>query len=182
MITLYYIGIDNLGVKAFMTDNELLRALAAYYGANYSIGEADAGDLPLAAAYILDSADDKYTLIRRAVVGRVESFDYVYIFVADALTSDLAKRCLAFALSDGGAHINPTGDHAFSFITALFFSAEADAAAKAAVKRARMHREYSSPQTGWSELRSAAFGMDGVTLACNPMGRDVAAAIRKALA
>jgi hypothetical protein len=33
-----------------------------------------------------------------------------------------------------------------------------------------MHREYSSPQTGWSELRSAAFGMDGVTLACNPMG------------
>ena len=164
-----------------MTTDALLAALAAHYAEHYSAGETDAGALPLSAFYIMHSVDDRYTLFRQLVTGKAESNDFVYVFTPDTLTPELAKSCVDFALADSGAKIDPTGDHMFSLITVLFFSGGTEPAAAAAVKRAKMHRDYRPPQKGWAELRTAAFDAGGAVIAANPMGRDAAAMLRREL-
>lgn len=165
-----------------MTKDALLGALAAHYGENYSAEETDAGTLPLSALYVMHIADDRYALFRQFVTGKAESNDFVYAFTPDVLTPKLAKSCVDFALGDGSARIDPTGDHMFSLITVLFFSGSIDAAAAAAIKKAKMHRNYKPPQTGWAELRTAAFDSNGALIAANSMGRDVAVMLKKAIA
>ena len=165
-----------------MTRGELLGALAAHYGENYSAEEIDAGALPLSAFYVMHSVDDRYTLFRQFVTGKAESNDFVYVFTPDVLTPELAKSCARFALGDGSARIDPTGDHMFSLITVLFFSGSIGASAASAIKKAKMHRDYKPPQTGWAELRTAAFDASGALIAANSMGRDVAVMLKKAIA
>ncbi|HOO28316.1 MAG TPA: hypothetical protein PLU43_07610 [Lachnospiraceae bacterium] len=126
-----------------MTREQFCDRLLESYSAYYDIEKTDpTAELPLIAKCSFFVHSEKYVLLKSAKLWSADSKEYVYLFSVSHLTKKLYEKYRNYAYEKGMALIEPKPGHMYTYITAIFVCDTYESAAKSALKRCRLHKNF----------------------------------------
>lgn len=139
------------------------------YAAYFDVEEIDDGTaLKALCAYHL--RDSQYVLVKKAELWSAECHEYIYLWDAGHLDTNLVDEVFCRTLKDGEPRVKPHAQHMYTYLTAVVLYDSAQPEALAQLKKLKKRRNYKLSLHGWMEFRIAAVELPTANITTNRAG------------
>ena len=139
------------------------------YAAYFDVEEIDDGTaLKALCAYHL--RDSQYVLVKKAELWSAECHEYIYLWDAGHLDTNLVDEVFCRTLKDGEPRVKPHAQHMYTYLTAVVLYDTAQPEALAQLKKLKRRRNYKLSLHGWMEFRIAAVELPTANITANRAG------------
>lgn len=159
---------------------EFLEKLSDSYSAYYDLHpEIEADGLPLVFRADYYSRSERYWLSKSIPIWGNETNEFAYIFSAPSFDTELAGKCIDFALNDGLPRVKPHKEHQYTHVKVILVADDFDAKTLAYVRKRRFSKSYKFSLHGFTELKTAAVSLKEKKAHPNAAGHELADYFRK---
>ena len=139
------------------------------YAAYFDVEEIDDGTaLKALCAYHL--RDSQYVLVKKAELWSAECHEYIYLWDAGHLDTNLVDEVFCRTLKDGEPRVKPHAQHMYTYLTAVVLYDSAQPEALAQLEKLKKRRNYKLSLHGWLEFRIAAVELPTANITTNRAG------------
>ena len=139
------------------------------YAAYFDVEEIDDGTaLKALCAYHL--RDSQYVLVKKAELWSAECHEYIYLWDAGHLDTNLVDEVFCRTLKDGEPRVKPHAQHMYTYLTAVVLYDSAQPEALAQLEKLKKRRNYKLSLHGWMEFRIAAVELPTANITTNRAG------------
>ena len=149
---------------------QVLGGLKKAYAAYYDIEEIDDGTA-LKARCDYHMRDSQYVLVKKAELWAAENHEYLYLWDAGHLGTDMVEEIFRRTLEDGEPRVKPHAQHMYTYLTAVALYDSADPDALTQLKKLKKRREFKLSLHGWMEFRIAAVDLSNGEITVNRAGK-----------
>jgi len=153
---------------------EFAEVLKDSYSAYYNITPREDSQLPLLFRADYFSRAEQYWLSKKITVWANETNEYAYIFSAPKFDTELADRCIDFALEEALPLVKPHKEHQFTNVKVLLLADSFDAETRKAVQKRKFTKSYNHSLHGFTNLHCAAVDMAEQKAYPNRAGHELA--------
>lgn len=136
---------------------------------------------PVAAYCYFMSKNERYVLIKRAVIWSAESFEHVVIIEVPKLEEEGVLEMVGFLSQLEKTLIKPDRNHMYSYITVLLLCQNIEQSAKKRLKRIRFTKNYRFTWHGYSSGRIIAINVSEGEVVANAAGKPMISYFKKKL-
>ena len=139
------------------------------YAAYFDVEEIDDGTaLKALCAYHL--RDSQYVLVKKAELWSAECHEYIYLWDAGHLDTNLVDEVFCRTLKDGEPRVKPHAQHMYTYLTAVVLYDSAQPEALAQLEKLKKRRNYKLSLHGWMAFRIAAVELPTANITTNRAG------------
>jgi hypothetical protein len=144
------------------------------YSAYYSVVPLEESGLPLVFRADYKARDEQYFFVKSANIWGNEKNEYAYVFSAESIDPDTAKKCIDWAWQDMLPRVKPHKEHQYTNCKVVFIADALPEETASLVKRSKASRTYGFLSTqGYSELLAAAVDLHTEKTVTNRVGRGM---------
>lgn len=160
---------------------EIVDQLLKGYETYYNITRITDGQEYLRAVCEFFEHSERYVISRKAELWSADGEEFLYLFEAPVLTTEIYERCRQYACEDGMKRLNIGPGHMYSYITAVFVCDSCEADAGVALKKSRFHKSFHFSLHGWMDYRAAVVSAEDARITGNRAGQCVVKIMKKVL-
>lgn len=151
--------------------NLLLEKLKDAFEYDYNIVPVeDNPGLPLVLRADFHSRGEGYVLVKSAKIWAMEANEHLYLFSADEIDEETAKKCLDYAVQDAFSRVKPHSEHKETSCLAVFVADKMEPEVLKLIRRRKEYRSYKFGLHGWSNLRACAVCLGEELVVTNKAG------------
>ena len=162
--------------------DKFLEVLKDSYSAYYSITEDVETDLPLVFRADYGARDERYWLTKSVKIWGNEKNEFAYVFSAGSFSSELADRCMEWALADALPRVRPHAEHQCTNIKVIFVADTVDAETAKAVQKKSFTKSYKFGLHGYSNLLTGVTDLGTEKTVTNKAGHELVPYFKKLFA
>lgn len=151
----------------------ILRSYEHYYNIN-----RDTPAPPFAAEATFRLHDERYFLVKKAVLSEADANEYVYFASVETLTPELFAELDAAAWDTGLARVEPNEHHRCSDVSLVILADRIEDGCRELIRKTRRTKSYAFGFRGYSHYRLIACDLSTGALLRNRMGEPMEKTIR----
>lgn len=119
------------------------------------------------------SCGEKYVLVKSAKLWEVDTHEYLFFVLADALDETQVRDLVSFMEHDGLKKVVPKPNHMSSAISLVIVADSCTQEAAKAVRKTRFRKNFALGIRGWADLRVAAADLSANRVITNAAGKQL---------
>ena len=119
------------------------------------------------------SYGEKYVLVKSAKLWEVDTHEYLFFVLADALDETQVRDLVSFMEHDGLKKVVPKPNHMSSAISLVIVADSCTQEAAKAVRKTRFRKNFALGIRGWADLRVAVADLSANRVITNAAGKQL---------